>query len=801
MSETLIRMLSRASRFFIVSVFLLSISACSGSKEEAANRYLNSGIELYSEGELSKASVELRNALQIDPKLASAYYYLGLISEKHKNWKDLYKNLSKVEQLDPNHVQAKIKLAYLLLLAQQADSALEKADFILALDKDNAEAYAIKASAYLQKDLYDVAMEYINKAVDQNSQSAEIVSIKASIMHKQGYTDAALAMLSDLIEHSDDNLHLLLLRTEINEEVNNVTAVEADYRTLIRANRDEKAFYLKLAKLLNDSGRLDEAVEVLEDYLRRDGSDTEVRMVIVDVLSSQDLEAGKKQLESYITEDPENAELRFFRIDRLIAMGKNVEVLLELERIIGGEFKDQDLFRAKALKADLQLSVGQKDKALQLVNEILSVDRHFEQALLVRARYHLSVEDIDAVVSDLRTVLRNNPESESALIMLANAYLSSGSSQLADDTFRKVLDINPGNVQAAVPVIQSLLEKNDVDRSERLIENALRGAPDNDILLSILAQIKLSKKDYEGSNHIVSRISKNGRNPAFSHYLSGRSLQSQGDYQGAVDQYRQALEINPDLARALEGLTMSYLRIDQEPMLVAYLGEFRRSNPDNMMVLSIIASLHSRRGDHTMAVDVLEQGLKQSATWVNGYTALASNYRADNNFKAAIASLERGLVVLPDSRVLKMLLASSHEKYGDKSRAVQLYEEVLKIDPDHQAVINNLASLLTDEFESPENIRRAVKLTERFADSEQPYFIDTYAWALIKSGSPELAEPLLARATKMAPAIAVFHYHRGVGLSRMGRQSDAKKALMLAREKASADESLQTQISEALIDL
>ena len=53
----------------------------------------------------------------------------------------------------------------------------------------------------------------------------------------------------------------------------------------------------------------------------------------------------------------------------------------------------------------------------------------------------------------------------------------------------------------------------------------------------------------------------------------------------------------------------------------------------------------------------------------------------------------------------------------------------------------------------------------------------------------------------MAPAIAVFHYHRGVGLSRMGRQSDAKKALMLAREKASADESLQTQISEALIDL
>ena len=304
MSAQVIRTLSR---FFMVSVFLLSISACSGSKEEAANRYLNSGIELYSEGELSKANVELRNALQIDPKLASAYYYLGLIAETQQNWKALYKNLSKVEQLDPNHVQAKIKIAYLLLLAKQADGALEKADFILALDPNNAEAYAIKASAYLQKDLYDVAMEYIDKAMAQNSQSAEIASIKVSILHKQGDTEGALAMLSDWIEREDDDLHLLLLRTEINQEINDVVAMEADYRTLIKTNRDEKAFYLKLAKLLNDSERIEAAAKVLEDYLRRNSSDTQVRMVIVDLLSGKDLMAGDELLDHYIARDPQNA--------------------------------------------------------------------------------------------------------------------------------------------------------------------------------------------------------------------------------------------------------------------------------------------------------------------------------------------------------------------------------------------------------------------------------------------------------------------------------------------------------------
>ncbi len=785
-------------KYLIVSLFILSVSGCSGSREEAANKYLNSGIELFEGGELSKASVELRNALQIDPKLANAYYYLALISEKNQNWKSLYKNLSKVEQLDDSHVQAKIKLAYLMLLAKQADTALEKADFILALDKDNAEAYAIKASAYMQKELYDVAMEYIEKALVQDSASAEIASIKVSIMHRQGDTEAALALLNDIIDRQQDSLQLLLLRAEINQDINDIQAMEADYRTLIRNNPEEKNFYLKLARLLHDSDRIDAATEVLKDYLKRDARDTQVRIAVIEILSRQDRAAGDALLENYIAREAGNAELRFYRIDRLLSAGDQAQALVELEKISNGAFKDQDLFRARSLKADLKLDAGDREQALQLVNKILQVDNNFEQALLVRARYHLIAEDIDAAVSDLRAVLRNNPESESALVMLANAYLSSGSNQLADDTFRKVLDINPGNVQAAVPVIRGLLEKQEIDRSERLLENALQRSPDNDILLSILAQIKLSKRDFEGTSKVVSLIDKNGRNPAFSSYLSGKTLQSQGQYKGAIDQYRLALEANPDLGRALEGLTVCYMRLNQEKELLVYLKSFKVTNPKNMMVVSIIASIYTRQGDHKTAIEMLEKGLAEDPDWVQGYTALASNYRAKNDSKATIDSYERGLRAVPNSNLLKMLLASAYEQAGDKLSALKLYEAFLGANPDHQVVINNLASLLIDEFESEENIKRAVKLSERFADSDNPYFIDTYAWALIKSGLPEVAEPLLQKATEMAPSVAVFHYHRGIACARQGKNKQAKISLLAAREQAAPDDSLQVSIAEAL---
>ena len=54
---------------------------------------------------------------------------------------------------------------------------------------------------------------------------------------------------------------------------------------------------------------------------------------------------------------------------------------------------------------------------------------------------------------------------------------------------------------------------------------------------------------------------------------------------------------------------------------------------------------------------------------------------------------------------------------------------------------------------------------------------------------------------EVAPAIAVFHYHHGVGLSRLGRQDEAKKSLLRARDLASSDASLQAQISLALSEL
>ena len=71
----------------------------------------------------------------------------------------------------------------------------------------------------------------------------------------------------------------------------------------------------------------------------------------------------------------------------------------------------------------------------------------------------------------------------------------------------------------------------------------------------------------------------------------------------------------------------------------------------------------------------------------------------------------------------------------------------------------------------------------------------------MKSGLPQVAEPLFAKATKLAPNIAVFHYHRAIGFKRLGRLEEARQALILAQSKVSEQDPLRQVIESELTSL
>ena len=75
-------------KFMVGLSLLLVVALCSAcaSKEEKKLKFFNRGQTFYENGDYVKAELEFKNALQIDPKYADAYYMLGRVGPEEQEY-------------------------------------------------------------------------------------------------------------------------------------------------------------------------------------------------------------------------------------------------------------------------------------------------------------------------------------------------------------------------------------------------------------------------------------------------------------------------------------------------------------------------------------------------------------------------------------------------------------------------------------------------------------------------------------------------------------------------------------------
>jgi tetratricopeptide (TPR) repeat protein len=188
--------------------------------------------------------------------------------------------------------------------------------------------------------------------------------------------------------------------------------------------------------------------------------------------------------------------------------------------------------------------------------------------------------------------------------------------------------------------------------------------------------------------------------------------------------------------------------------------------------------------DHDRAAEACEAILGLDPSQDGSLTALARHYRSLERWEDVVSTYERHLRVASDEkRKLELLLALGKvlsEKFGSPSRAVDAFERVLEIEPNHPAALEALARLrassgdstlalqaieaLAQQATAPdaraEQWVRAAKILEQAGDFDGA--IERYKLALdAQSSHAGAAEALRAAYTARGDAAAAVELIRG----------------------------------------
>ena len=129
-------------------------------------------------------------------------------------------------------------------------------------------------------------------------------------------------------------------------------------------------------------------------------------------------------------------------------------------------------------------------------------------------------------------------------------------------------------------------------------------------------------------------------------------------------------------------------------------------------------------------------------------------------------------------------LAVNYEQALDHDKAIMTYQSILEQNPELDAAANNLAAILSDfHFDRPKSLERALKLADRFRDSDNPYYLDTLGWIHYRLGNLDQSLTFIEKAIKQQDAISQIQFHLGIVLREIGEYDRAREALRKALEE------------------
>ncbi|HYE64710.1 MAG TPA: tetratricopeptide repeat protein [Pyrinomonadaceae bacterium] len=768
-----LRVLVNLSALLVVALLM---TGCS-NPEKAKAEHLSRGEAFLKEKKFQEASIEFRNALQIDDRLAAAHWGLAQAYEGLERFLEAFEEMKRTIELDANNLEARVRLGNYYLASPNATAEMiaeaeRLAKDVVQIDPDHIEGHILMSNVFFRQNNPDQALAEMNRAIEINPQRVET--------------------------------HLSLAR--LYESLRDAGKAEEAYRRALSINNASSLAHAEYGKFLSRTNRPEMAEAEFKKAVEVDPSNRDARLVLASFyLLNKQMDQAEEAYKAVAELDKDRPEGRAILADFYSTVGRHDDAIKIYQEIAS---KTPDYTRARYRLGEIMLQRGDLNGASLQIDELTKKNDRDAQALLLRARLNLQKGEPKEAIADLTEVLKQNPNDRAGLYYMAQANFTAGQIEQARTFAGELERFYPNMAEAVLPAklmqVQISLAANDPKTAQRLanelIDRLAKTSPGGQMTPQLLSELRSKALTARGTAHLMQNDARSARQdleaardlepnaPSSYSNLAAVSLK-ENKLDEAIALYDRALAIDKTNFDALSGLInnvynrqnrtdQAHARVDQA------LGEQSSSKEVRASLHYLKAQIYGYERNAQGAEAELRRALEISeGRYLPAYSALGALYANTNQQERAIAEFRKILEHKPDdvaSYTLIGMLESSRENHD---AAAESYRKAIELDQNAAIAANNLAWIYATVEGKGYNLDEAVRLAQgvvqRFPDN--PSFIDTLGWVYYKKGLYAAAVEQLQRAVNKANAAggdsATYRYHLAMALAASGDRSKARQEL------------------------
>jgi tetratricopeptide (TPR) repeat protein len=501
-----------------------------------------------------------------------------------------------------------------------------------------------------------------------------------------------------------------------------------------------------------------------------------------------ELPEATASLKKAIDKDPESVFLKKEMINLYLAQN-NFDAAIKLaENILA---TNPDTIDILFTLASLKIKRNKKKEAIAIYNKILTLKPDNKNTYLLLGKIFNDDKNSNELFKLYSKMLEHFPDSYIAHYYLGMAYLDQNKLNYAEEEFLKTIELSPKLVEPRLQLIDIYKTRTEKQTkpNKKILETykeILKIEKQNDFVRMEYAIYLHSHGDKKKAEKIFFTFGeKSAKDEKFLLQIANEYIVKK-KFKEAIVLFVEMLKAAPENASLNFFTGYAFDSLKEYKTAVKYYQKVKPGTAYYKKSIIHTAYLYKDNKDNERGIKLLEQFHKANPNDIDVITFLASFYLDSEDFKKCADILNFGLTKSKDNTVLLFKLGICMDKSNNKEECIKVMKKVIELEPENAEALNYLgytyAELGIKLDEADRLITGALKLKPN-----DGFITDSLGWVYYKKGSYAKASKLLLKAAELTSFDPIIMEHLGDSYTMEKRLTEAlsiyKRALKKITEK------------------